>query len=173
MEPVNTALCGKNMIRIANKNDCQNLAALSIQVWLHTYATDGIRKEISNYVLSTFTEQSFVDLIEAPNSEIYVYIKKENLLGFIVVNLESFFKQESNGYEICTFYVQEHFHGQGIGKNLLNEIKKNHGEIFWLSTWVHNTEAINFYKKYGFKDIGSVYFELGDELHENRVLSYR
>jgi len=159
------------MIRLANKNDCQNLAALSIQVWLHTYATEGVRKEISNYVLTTFTEKYYVNLLETATYRIFVHVEKDNLLGFIVINLDSFFKNESNGYEICTFYIQEHFQGQGIGKGLLNEIKKNHGDVFWLSTWVHNNDAISFYEKCGIKDIGSIEFKLGDELHENRVLS--
>ncbi len=34
------------MIRSAKKDDCLNLAALSIQVWLHTYAPEGITAEI-------------------------------------------------------------------------------------------------------------------------------
>jgi diamine N-acetyltransferase len=110
------------MIRIADKNDCKNLAALSIQVWLHTYATEGIRKEISNYVLTTFTEQYFVDLLKTSNYKIYVHVEKENLLGFIAVNLESFFNHESNGFEVCTFYIQEHFKGQGI-KNGVQDFK--------------------------------------------------
>ncbi len=160
------------MIRDANRNDCQNLAALSIQVWLHTYAIEGIRKNDSNYVLTTFTEQYYTNLLETPIYRIFVHVEKDNLLGFIVVNLESFFKDESNGYEICTFYIQEHFQGQGIGKGLLNEIIKNHGNLFWLSTWVHNSAAINFYKKFGFKDIGTIDYKIGDELHKNRVFSY-
>lgn len=160
------------MIRVAKKSDCQNLAALSIQVWLHTYAIEGIRKEISDYVLNTFTEQYFVDRLKRSNYKVYVCVENNNLLGCIAVNLKSFYKKEANGFEICTLYVQEHFQGQGIGKGLLNEIKNNHGNLFWLSTWVHNTDAIRFYLKYGFKDIGSIDFELGDELHENRVLSY-
>ena len=160
------------MIRLAKKNDCQNLAALSIQVWLHTYATEGVRNEISNYVLTTFTEKYYLDLLEKPSYKIFAYVERTNLLGFIVVNLDSFFKSEANGFEICTFYVQEHFQNQGIGKSLLNIIKENYGEVFWLSTWVHNTAAIAFYKKCGFKDIGSRNFKLGDDLHENRVLSY-
>jgi ribosomal protein S18 acetylase RimI-like enzyme len=162
----------KDMIRLAKKSDCQNLAALSIQVWMHTYATEGVRNEISNYVLTTFTEKYYLDLLEKPSYKIFVYVEKPNLLGFIVVNLESFFKSETNGFEICIFYVQEHFQNQGIGKSLLNTIKEKHGEVFWLSTWVHNTAAISFYKKNGFKDIGSRNFQLGDEFHENLILSY-
>ena len=110
------------MIRLAKKNDCKNLAALSIQVWLHTYATEGVRNEISNYVLTTFTEKYYLDLLEKPSYKIFAYVERTNLLGFIVVNLDSFFKSEANGFEICTFYVQEHFQNQGIGKSLLNII---------------------------------------------------
>lgn len=160
------------MIRLAEKSDCKNLAALSIQVWLHTYATMGVGHESSNYVLTTFTEKYYSDLLSKPGYKIFVCVEHENLLGFVVVNLESFFNNTANGFEICTFYVQEHFHNQGIGKRLLSAIKENLGEVFWLSTWVHNTAAIAFYKKRGFKDIGSRNFKLGDKLHENRILSY-
>ncbi len=162
----------KEMIRKANGNDCKNLAALSIQVWLHTYAIEGIRDVLSDFVLTTFTEDYYLNLLKNPNYQIYLYIENEHLVGFIVLNFDSFYKHEANGFEISTFYVQEHFQGQGIGKRLLTEIKKNHGNTFWLSTWVHNTAAISFYIKSGFKDIGSIEFKLGDESHENLVLLY-
>ncbi len=33
------------MIREAKPEDCVDLAVLSLQVWLHTYATKGIREK--------------------------------------------------------------------------------------------------------------------------------
>jgi len=59
-----------------------------------------------------------------------------------------------NGYEIYTLYVQEHFQGLGLVKTMLYEMIKNYGDNFCLSTWVHNTPAIEFYNYLGFKDIG-------------------
>lgn len=44
------------MIRVARKQDAINLAVLSMQVWLETYAQEGIRSEYSHHVLNTFTE---------------------------------------------------------------------------------------------------------------------
>ncbi len=161
------------MIREAKETDCLNLAALSIQVWLHTYATDGMRTEISKYVLSTFTEQYFINLLKEPYYRVLVFIEKNHLLGFIVVNLDSFFEHEANGYEVDILYVQEHFHGKGIGQRLLKKIEVRFGANFWLSTWIHNEKAIGFYKSLGFKDIGQIHFKLGNELHENRVLAYK
>ena len=161
------------MIRRANKNDSINLAALSIQVWLHSYATEGIRKEISDFVIGTFTEQYFKDLLNNPSYRILVFIKEDHLVGYIMANLESFWQDQSNGYEIDKLYVQEHFQGQGVGRHLLSEMAAQYGGTFWLSTWIHNKKAISFYKDFGFIDIGHRYFELDKELHEHRVLAFK
>ncbi|MFA8343457.1 MAG: GNAT family N-acetyltransferase [Rhodothermaceae bacterium] len=160
------------MIREAVKKDCINLAALSIEVWLNTYAVSGIRTTFSRYVLSHFTEQHFTDLLEKENIKILVFEEKEHLTGYILIDKESFYEDKSNGYEIETLYVQEHFHGKGIGKKLIQEMMAKYGNNCWLSALVHNSNAISFYKHLGFKDIGEIYFELDGEKHENRVLSY-
>lgn len=161
------------MIREANKTDSINLVALSMQVWLHTYALEGIRKEISSFVLKTFTENYFNQIINDPKYRILVFIKDHHLVGYIMVNLESLWQDSSNGYEINKLYVQEHHQGTGIGRQLLSESAVKFGGTFWLSTWVHNEKAINFYKHIGFKDIGHTYFELNkDERHKNRILKY-
>lgn len=161
------------MIREANQKDAINLAALSIQVWLHSYATKGIRKEISQYVLKTFTEQYFEKLLKDPCYHILVFIQEDHLTGYIMVNHESFWQDKSNGYEIDTLYVQEHFQKKNIGRRLVSEIKIRYGASFWLSTWVHNEKAIGFYKHLGFIDIGHKYFELENESHENRVMAFK
>ncbi len=160
------------MIRKANKEDCLNLTALSIQVWLHSYARSGIRNKISRYALSTFTEQHFNKLLDDSKYRTLVFTEENHLIGYIIVNLKSYYQDKSNGYEIDTLYVQEHFHGKGIGRKLLLEIKKRFGQKFWLSTWIKNENAIGFYKHIGFKDIGQKFFKLEDELHENRVLAF-
>ena len=40
--------------------DAPALAALSIQVWLDTYATEGVSDLIARYVLDEFTPAAFV-----------------------------------------------------------------------------------------------------------------
>ncbi len=159
------------MIRKATQDDCVNLAVLSLQVWLHTYANQGIRTKISNYVLSTYTENYYQDLLNKPDCPIWVYIKDEHLVGFISVDLSSDFGESLSGYEVTTLYVSEHFHGQGIGKKLLEKVKCQYGTPLWLSTWIENEKAIKFYRKEGFEIIGELNFDLDGEEHENHVLS--
>lgn len=161
------------MIREADKDDCLNLAALSIQVWLHAYAKNGLRDVISSFVLDTFTVQHFMEIINNPKLTLLVYIKNEHLVGYVIANPHSIFENTNNGFEIDTLYVQEHFQGMGIGKKLLNRIRIQFGEACWVSTWSQNGPAIRFYKHLGFSDIGAIDFHLGDEAHENRVLAIK
>lgn len=161
------------MIRQAQKRDCINLAALSLQVWLQTYATGGLRLKISQYALSTFTELHFLEILHNKSCDIWVYIKEDHLVGFVAVNLASHFNNNdnANGFEVTTLYVSEHFQGQGIGRQLLDKVKEQYGLSFWLSTWIHNFKAINFYNNLNFSLIGQLNFNIDGELHENHVFS--
>ncbi|WP_102794560.1 GNAT family N-acetyltransferase [Bowmanella denitrificans] len=159
------------MIRKALKSDCLGLAALSLQVWLHTYAKQGIRPQISQYALSTFTEEHFIRLLERESIDIRVFEEDSHLIGFVVADLNARFDSLA-GYEIATLYVSQHFHGKGVGRQLLKEIESVHGLPFWLSTWVHNQDAIGFYQKLGFNIVGELNFNLQGELHRNHVLAY-
>lgn len=53
-------------IRSGRPGDARRLAVLATQVWLHTYATDGVTDEISAYVLSEFTVERFLAFWVSP-----------------------------------------------------------------------------------------------------------
>ena len=159
------------MIREANESDSANLAALSLEVWLQTYSMDGIRTESSEHAIATFTTNQFKQLLREAKYKILVFYEAIYLRGYALVNLDSHYESEENGFEIERLYVHKPFQGQGIGRNLLFEIKARYGGCFWLYTWTRN-KSIAFYKKFGFKDIGQYNFKLGNDTIENRVLCY-
>ena len=159
------------MIREARESDCINLAALSLEVWLTTYSIDGIRTENSKYALSTFTEDYFKSLVKDPKYPLLVSIDGVYLRGFALLDMESKFEKAENGFEIQKLYVHGSFRGKGIGQSLLAEIIARYGNRFWLYTWVRN-KSIEFYKKYGFVDIGQYNFKFGNHIIENCVLAY-
>lgn len=162
---------GVTVIREAQKEDCINLAVLSLQVWLETYAIEGIRTEYSKYVISTFTEPYFLDLIKNPSYRLLVSETEEILQGFVLINLESHFEGEINGFEVEKLYIHEKFKGKGLGRQLLSEIEQRFGNRFWLYTWVEN-ESNNFYKHLGFKNVGRLNFEFSNSLIENNVYAF-
>ena len=162
------------MIRNAVEADCMSLTALSIQVWLHTYATEGVSDGLAREVLSTFTPEYFREIIADSDYRLFVKVDGENLLGYILLDLDSPCEAENfGGVEVDTLYVQEHFHGRGIGRALLAHAIDNVGARLWLTAWAGNAQALAFYRAYGFVDIGTAWHVFEDQKYENRILAYQ
>ena len=60
------------LLRAASPDDAQNLATLATQVFLHTYATNGISRAISGHVMETFSPAKFSALIADPMATVWV-----------------------------------------------------------------------------------------------------
>ena len=162
------------MIRDAAEADCMSLTALSIQVWLHAYATEGVSDDLAREVLSTFTPGYFRDIIADPAYRLFVEADGENLLGYVLLDLESPCAEKNyGGVEVDTLYVQEHFHGRGIGRALLDRAIGSAGARLWLTAWAGNAQALGFYRAYGFIDIGTAWHEFEGQKYENRILAYQ
>jgi diamine N-acetyltransferase len=159
-------------IRAATAADSMSLTALSIQVWLHTYGTEGVSDDLAREVLTTFTPAYFNELIGDPDYRLFVKVDGENLLGYILLDLDSPCDAENyGGVEVDTLYVQEHFHGRGIGRALLDYARQDTGELLWLTAWAGNSQALGFYKAYGFADIGMTWHVFEEQKYENRILA--
>lgn len=160
------------IVREASYADSENLSALSIYVWLNSYAKDGIRGNISKFVLNEFTHTKFKTIIDSTNKKVLVAVNEELLIGLAVIDVKSQYSGLPDcGYEICTLYVHPKFQRKGVGRELLNALHKKYGKKSWLTTWVNNENALSFYEKNGFKIIGKAEFTLLDESHVNHVLS--
>lgn len=156
------------MIREATKDDCIQLAVLSIKVWLDTYATDGIKDEYAQYVLSTFTQSHFSELLNSPKFRLLVSEENQALQGYVLLNLESYYETPQNGFEIEKLYVDSTLKGSGLGRKLLNEVESQFGKKYWLYTWVEN-ESNGFYEHLGFKQVGLFSFDFAGAKIDNNV----
>jgi ribosomal protein S18 acetylase RimI-like enzyme len=162
-------------IRGGQPNDANLLAVLATQVWLHTYATDGITSEIAQYVLSQLTPERYFALLQDPASHVFVAQHEEHLVGFAVIKLGAQCPTGGgSAAELQTLYVQEHFARQGVGKALLQaaeaKAREQSGRALWLTVNAKNSRAIAFYTRQGYSMAGTAYFVLGDSRHENHVL---
>jgi len=77
--------------------------------------------------------------IYLPNSETYVAIEDEKIVGFISMaeNL------------LAAIFVDNKIQGKGVGKELLNFIKKRRNKI-QLQAYKKNTKTVDFYKSQNF-----------------------
>ncbi|KIT27421.1 GCN5 family acetyltransferase, partial [Vibrio parahaemolyticus VP766] len=159
---------GGKMVREATKDDCVKLAALSIKVWLDTYAREGIKTQYAEYALSTFTETYFFEIMNMTKYRVFVSEEHEVLQGYVMVNLKSHYQTPSNGFEVEKLYIDNTFRGKGLGRKLLNEVENQFGNKYWLYTWVEN-ESNGFYEHLGFSRVGLLTFKFAEALIENNV----
>jgi ribosomal protein S18 acetylase RimI-like enzyme len=162
-------------IRAGEPADAARLAVLATQVWLHTYATDGIGSEIASYVLAELTPDKYTTLLHDSTAHVLAAENAESLIGFAVIKFGAPCPAGTNSTaELQTLYVQEHFMGRGIGRALLlaaeTEARKRSGSTLWLTVNARNDRAIAFYRRQGYSKIGTTYFVLGEQRHENHVL---
>jgi diamine N-acetyltransferase len=162
-------------VRLGRSEDTETLSALAIQVWLHTYSTEGVSSAIATYVLSEFSPARFAELISESSSALFVAEHDKKLLGYAVVRASAACPIPSaSGAELATLYVQEPFLGKGVGAALLKHVELWAMERMrlplWLKTNSQNSRAIAFYAKHGYTRVGITFFELGNEKYENVVL---
>lgn len=150
-----------------------------MQVFLDTYATDGIRAPLAREVLSSYSQASFDRAIADPRVRVVVAEHEGHMVGFAQVTLGARHELAPRGVqaELLRLYVQEPFTGVGIGSRLLahaeNLATLSGATVLWLTPWVHNHRALGFYSRRGYADFGLTYFTFEGESHENRVLAKR
>lgn len=163
------------VIRPARLEDANRLAALALQVWLHTYATEGVSEPVARYVLHELTPAKYTALLQNPSALVIVVERGENLLGFAVLQLDAPCPSVPDSRaELATLYVQEHFTRCGLGSRLLLEAqalaKERSGARLWLSVNAKNQRAIAFYRRHRYSQAGLAAFMLDGVAHDNCVM---
>lgn len=76
--------------------------------------------------------------------------------------------------ELQRIYALREFLGSGLGTALLSAcLERSRAEGFrtiWLGVWERNPRALSFYKKHGFRQVGSHPFDVGGDLQTDLIL---
>jgi diamine N-acetyltransferase len=163
------------IIRQAITSDAECLAVLATQVWLQTYAIDGISPVIARYVLNELSVSKFAAILMQTNSNALIAEINSHTVGYALVNTNVPCPSGSPTVEVASLYVQENFARQGIGTALLRQCQqiaqqRKGSSDYWLTVNAQNFPAIAFYAKQGLVKTGTAYFDLGGEKHENHVM---
>jgi diamine N-acetyltransferase len=164
-------------LRDAVAEDALCLSVLAMQVFLDTYATQGIRPAIAREVLSGYSPAVFARALADPQARLICAELAGHLVGFAQVTLGATQALAPAGAqaELLRLYVQEPFTAQGLGTRLLvqaEQVARAAGAtVLWLTPWVHNHRALQFYGRRGYRDHGLTWFTFEGESHENRVFA--
>lgn len=164
-------------IRPAQPSDSVCLSVLAMQVFLDTYATEGIRPALAREVLASYDEASFVRALSARDTHVEVAERNGHLIGFAQLTLGATHALAPAGRpaELLRLYVQEPFTGRQVGTRLLGRAEQvalaRGATVLWLTPWVHNHRALAFYRRRAYADLGPTWFTFEGESHENRVFA--
>ena len=170
---------GAYSLRAAVEGDALCIGVLGLQVFLDTYATDGIRPAIAREVLAQFDTDVVRTLLAAPATRCIVAERRGHLIGFAqwTLGVADPNVASDRPSKLDRLYVQEPFVGGGVGTALLQQaevVAADEGsDTLWLTTWVGNARALAFYPKRGYVDVGTTFYVFENDRHENRVFARR
>lgn len=90
-----------------------------------------------------YENYDMVKNVYLPQSETFVFIEDENILGFISIL--------NKGY-IGALFIDINHQGKGIGRKLIEYAQRQYRELT-LAVYKDNDQAVRFYNKNGFKII--------------------
>ena len=161
--------------RPGTEADALCLSVLATQVFLDTYATDGIRDAIAREVLEQLSTPAVSAMLATLGMRFIVAERAGHLVGFAQLTLDAAHElmPQRPAAELNRLYVQERFTGRGLGKALLaraETLARSEGaSTMWLTAWVGNARALAFYPRCGYQDGGPTVYEFRGERHGNRL----
>jgi GNAT superfamily N-acetyltransferase len=165
------------VLRTAVPADALCLGALGLQVFLDTYATEGIRPGLAREALEHFSPPAMVAALAAPGAEIVVAERAGHLVAFaeLAHGATHALVGTRPACELARLYVQAPFVGAGLGRRLLRESEARAAargaQVLWLTAWSGNARALAFYARSGYTDVGLTHYEFDGQAFENRAFA--
>lgn len=161
--------------RRAAASDALCLSVLATQVFLDTYATQGINADLSSEVTTVLSRQSFQVRLASSAVELFVAEVNGYMVGFIDLDPTTACPIPMHaGLEVARLYVQRPFQRGGIGRALMalaeDRARAKGLGALWLTAWVGNHRARSFYEALGYQDVGATRYFIEGQGYENRVL---
>ena len=173
---INISVTNSLHIRLANSEDALTLAELGARTFRDTFGDDNDPKDLQHYIQTAFNaEQTRVEL---SNSDTIFLLGIEGGMpvGYakLHVGRHSEPVKSKNPVEMSRLYVDRSAIGKGYGTALMrrciDEGRRGGHDKMWLGVWEKNPRAIGFYKKFGFRTVGSHTFMLGYDSQKDWIM---
>jgi diamine N-acetyltransferase len=162
-------------LRSAEPDDAVTIAALAVQVFLDTYATDGVRPDLAREAFAKYSAEAFASRLREPTRRFFVAEQATGLIGFAEIQACPLSAPAGAvvGAELVRLYVQPTVQRLGVGSRLLQEAEGATmaaalGSL-WLTAWEGNARARGFYASRGYKDVGATTYTFQGNSFGNRV----
>ncbi len=163
-------------VRRATAADNTLLAKIGAETFRDTFAADNTPGNMAAYLAASFgPDKQAAEL--ADSSSIFLIAEIEGTaVGYARLRQDQPPKDITGAkpIEIARLYARKEWIGRGVGAVLLQacleHADKRHCDTIWLDVWERNDRARAFYVSWGFVQVGTQKFQLGDDLQNDLLL---
>lgn len=163
-------------IRYGTAADAELLARLGATMFYETFAADNTPEDMATYLAASFSpEKQAVELAD-PTSLFLIAEIDEALVGYarLQENQPPAVITGQHPVELVRIYAGKAWLGAGVGASLmqacLDEAERRGCDTIWLGVWERNPRGRAFYRKWGFVEVGTTVFQLGNDLQTDVLM---
>jgi diamine N-acetyltransferase len=163
-------------IRLAGPDDAAAVGAFGERSFRETFGPDNSPDDMDAYCAATYAlERQRAELASPERITILVHVNGV-LAGYAQLREgpAPACVTGTDPIELLRFYVDRSWHGQGIAAALMEQAlahaRRGGRHTVFLAVWERNPRAIAFYRRQGFREVGSQPFQLGQDVQTDRVM---
>lgn len=163
-------------IRFATPQDAVVLAELGARTFYATFARDNKPEDIDSYVARAFNPEQMALELRDPRSTFLLAELNDQAVGYTKLRIGAtpICVDGPRPIELERIYVDQRVVGRGLGAALMRAClekarQAQHG-VIWLGVWERNDHARTFYHKWGFRDVGTKTFTVGEDVQNDVVM---
>lgn len=156
--------------------DVDTLRDLSIKTYYETFISLSTPEDMDAYLTAAYDRNKLLGELNDKNSLFFFLYADETPAGYLKLN-EAPSQSDINdpvSLEIERIYVVSGFQGAGLGRYLMEQalrIAVERGKSYaWLGVWEKNEKALCFYRKNGFRPVGTHSFFMGDDEQTDYIM---
>jgi diamine N-acetyltransferase len=168
-------------IRRARPEDAAALTAFASSIFAETFGPDNAPEDMASYLADAFSvERQAAEIADDQGLVLLVEVLTASslrLIGYAHLLAEPPPPDvgDPDAWELRRFYIAAEWQGRGLAHDLMQEVLRSAASIgaqtIWLGVWEHNPRAIAFYRKHGFREVGSHPFLLGKDAQTDIIMA--
>lgn len=163
-------------IRYATLADNILLAELGDETFADSFGADNTPENVAAYLAASFSPEIQARELADEDSRFLIIELDGTVVGYLQLSFghapDVVLSQKP--MEIVRIYARKEWIGRGVGAQLmkasLREVENAGCDVVWLGVWERKLRAIAFYRKWGFEQVGTQVFQLGDDLQNDWVM---
>lgn len=162
-------------IRHAIPEDATLLASFAAQSFTDTYRGLDDPQDIADYVAEHFQPEVLAGVIADPACAVLLAWIGEQLAGYAIVRAEPApdCVRGPAPLRLWRLYLGTAFIGRGLGARLMRavhaEARRRAAQTLWLGVYDRNVRAVEFYRRFGFAQVGSRDFLFGGRIYADPI----